>query len=126
MMIGDGAGCRILVVEDETFIAMLIEDVLKAIGCDVIGPTGKLETALQLASDAALDAAILDVSIRGGKIYPVAERLLARDIPFVLSSGYNDRALPENLRNKPRLIKPFTTAQLEEKIMYLCGEIAKR
>ena len=126
MMIGDGAGCRILVVEDETFIAMLIEDVLKAIGCEVIGPTGKLETALQLASDAALDAAILDVSIRGGKIYPVAERLLARDIPFVLSSGYNDRALPENLRNKPRLIKPFTTAQLEEKIMYLCGEIAKR
>ncbi len=123
---GDGAGCRILVVEDETFIAMLIEDVLKAIGCDVVGPTGKLETALQLASDAALDAAILDVSIRGGKIYPVAERLLARDIPFVLSSGYNDRALPENLRNKPRLIKPFTTAQLEEQIRYLCGEVAKR
>ena len=126
MMIGDGAGCRILVVEDETFIAMLIEDVLKAIGCEVIGPTGKLETALQLASDGALDAAILDVSIRGGKIYPVADHLLAHDIPFILSSGYNDRALPENLRNKPRLIKPFTTAQLEEKIMYLCGEIAKR
>jgi two-component SAPR family response regulator len=114
--------CRILVVEDETLIAMDIEAALDALGCEVVGPTGKLETALQLARGEELDAAILDVTIRGGKVFQVADQLLARGIPFVLASGYGDWALPEHLRNQPRLIKPFTSAELEEKIRFLRGE----
>lgn len=120
------ANCRVLVVEDETLIAMDIEAALQALGCVVVGPTGKLATALQLAIGEELDAAILDVTIRGGKVYPVAEQLLARGVPFVLASGYGDWALPEQLRNQPRLTKPFTAAELEEKLRSLCGEIVTR
>lgn len=119
------AGCRVLVVEDETLIAMDIEAALQALGCAVIGPTGKLETALQLANS-DLDAAILDVTIRGGKVFPVAERLLALGIPFVLASGYGDWALPEHLRDQPRLTKPFTPAELEQRMRSLCNDVAMR
>jgi two-component SAPR family response regulator len=114
------AGCRILVVEDEAMIALAIEDTLEELGCEVVGSTGKLETALRLAKEESLDAAILDVSIRDQKVYPVAEQLLARGIPFVLASGYCDWALPNNLRDQPRLTKPFTTEELTKQITSLC------
>jgi DNA-binding response OmpR family regulator len=124
MTIGDVTGCRVLVVEDETLIAIEIESALEALECKVVGPTGKLDTALQLAIEEAFDVAILDVTVRGGKIYPVAERLLARGIPFALASGSGDGALPEALRNQPRLMKPFTSAELEGQIRALCGRTA--
>ena len=124
MAIVDVTGCRVLVVEDELLIALEIEGVVEALDCKIVGPTGKLETALQLASEEQFDIAILDVTIRGGKIYPVAERLLARGIPFALASGYGNWALPETLREQPRLLKPFTTAELEEQIRSLCGKAA--
>lgn len=116
------AAFRILVVEDELLIAMSIEDVLEKMQCEVVGPTAKLATALQLASDEDLDAAILDVTISGGKVFPVAEKLLERRIPFVLASGYGDWALPESLRDRPRLTKPFTDAELEVHVSRLCAE----
>ena len=122
MMIDATTGCRVLVVEDETLIAVVIETTLQALGCEVVGPTSRLDTALQLASDETLDAAILDVSVRGGKIFPVAERLLARGIPFILASGYGDWTLPEHLRDQPRLTKPFSQAELETQIRYLCDK----
>ena len=126
MTVDTMSDCRILVVEDETLIAMDIEAALQALGCEVVGPTGKLATALLLADSEELDAAILDVTIRGGKVFPVAEQLLARGVPFVLASGYGDWALPEHLRNQQRLTKPFTSAELEEKIRFLCSEVATR
>ncbi len=100
------AGWRILVVEDETLIALLLEETLQELGCVVVGPVGKLDAALRLASDEVLNGAILDVTIRGGRVYPVAEILLGRDMPFVLASGYENWALPEALRDQPRLNKP--------------------
>lgn len=115
-----------MVVEDEALIAFEIESVLEALGCEVVGPVGAVETALQLARESMLDAAILDVTVRGGKIYPVAEHLVARDIPFVLASGYGDWALPDMLQDHPRLTKPFTVPQLEEQLASLSIEIAKR
>ena len=114
------AGCRILVVEDETLIAVVIEEPLQELGCVVVGPVARLDAALQLASDEALDAAVLDVTIRGGHVQPVAEQLLARGIPFVLASGYGDWSLPENLRDQPRLTKPFTHQDLEKQVRLLC------
>ena len=120
-MINDNlAGCRVLVVEDETLIAILIEEALQELGCVVVGPVARLDAALRLASSEALDAAVLDVTIRGGHIQPVAEQLLARGIPFVLASGYGDWSLPENLRDQPRLTKPFAQRQLEEQLRKLC------
>jgi CheY-like chemotaxis protein len=121
-MTGDSlAGCRILVAEDETLVAVLIEQILQELGCVVVGPVARLDAALRLASHEALDAAVLDVSIRGGHVQPVAEQLLARGIPFVLASGYGDWSLPENLRDQPRLTKPFTPADLEQQIKLLCA-----
>jgi two-component SAPR family response regulator len=121
MTIDDVAGRRVLVVEDETLIAVVIEDILSAMDCEIVGPTGKLETALQLARDETLDLAILDVTIRGGKVFAVAEELLARGIPFLLASGYGDWALPQVLRDRPRLMKPFTATELEQQVRVLCG-----
>jgi CheY-like chemotaxis protein len=117
---GDLAGCRILVVEDETLIAVLIEEVLQSLACIVVGPVAKLDDALRLASEEALDAAILDVTIRGGHVYPVAEQLLVRGIPFLLASGYGGWVLPEHLQDRPRLTKPFTDRDLEEQVRRLC------
>ncbi|HWZ49956.1 MAG TPA: response regulator [Granulicella sp.] len=102
-MTQDGrAGLRILVVEDEMLVAILIENMLEGLGSHVVGPVSRLDAALRLAHEEALDAAILDVRIHGGQVYPVAEQLLARNIPFVLASGYGDWALPESLRDQPR------------------------
>jgi CheY-like chemotaxis protein len=114
------AGCRILVVEDEILIAVMIEETLRSLGCIVVGPVAKLEAALRLACNEALDGAILDVTIRGGQVYPVTEHLLARGIPFVLASGYGDWALPDTLQDQARLTKPFTTHELENHIRLLC------
>jgi two-component SAPR family response regulator len=120
------AGRRILVVEDEMLIALMIEDVVQDSGGEIVGPVATLEKALKLAGEEEFDAAILDVTIRGAKVYPVAELLLARGIPFVFATGYGDWALPEELRDKPRLMKPFTAAALEEQIRSLCGEAKSR
>ena len=120
------AGRRILVVEDEMLIAMIIEDAVQDSGGEIVGPVATLEKALKIAEEEEFDAAILDVTIRGGKVYPVAELLLARDIPFLFASGYGDWVLPAELRDKPRLTKPFTAAALEEQIRLLYDEAKSR
>ena len=103
-MPGDGlANRRILAVEDEVMIAVLIEDVLKILGCVVLGPVSKLEAAVRIAKEEQFDAAILDITIRRGQVFPVAEILMERHIPFVFASGYSDWALPETFRGQPRL-----------------------
>ena len=111
--------------QDETLIAVLIEDILASMGCEIVGPIGRLEAALQTAEDGGFDIAILDVTIRGGKVYPVAEELIAQEVPFVLASGYGDWALPPPLREKRRLTKPFTAAELEEQVRLLFSEAAR-
>jgi CheY-like chemotaxis protein len=107
------ADLRILVVEDEVFIAWEIEERLQRLGCQVVGPVGQLEHALQLARSAALDGALLDVNIKGGVVYPVAAELLARQVPVILSTGYAPSTLPPEFRDLPYLRKPFGVGQLE-------------
>lgn len=112
---------RILVVEDEIMIAILIEDMLETLGCDVVGPASRLDEALRLAREVAFDAAILDVTIRGGQSFPVAEVLQERNIPFVLASGYGEWALPEAFRGNTRLQKPFTATEFEGALNAICA-----
>ncbi len=112
-------GFRVLIVEDEMMIAVDIEDTLKALGCDVVGPIASVKKALAVATEENFDAAILDVTLRGELIFPVAERLVQRGIPFVLASGYAQWALPEPMRVHPRLTKPFTTEELETVVWVL-------
>lgn len=120
MVVESLGGRRILVVEDEMSIAAFIEEVLLDLGCIVVGPVAKLDAAIQLARDGEIDAAILDVHVRGGQIFPAAELLLARGIPFVLASGYGDWAFPTSLRGQRRLTKPFTCQDIEEEVRRLC------
>ena len=112
---------RVLVVEDEPLIGMDIEDAVEGLGHEVVGPIAELDKALDLAADASLDCAILDINIRGGLSYPVADILINRGLPVLLLSGYSERTLPERLHEVARLSKPFAEAQLDKEIRDLCA-----
>ena len=118
-MTGILAGCRVLVVEDSPLIAADAEDMLREFGCAVVGPTGSLAVAIELAEKEALDAAVIDVNIRGWKVFPVAEILAARDVPFLLASGYADWTMPDRLNHRPRLLKPYNKEDLRRELTSL-------
>jgi CheY-like chemotaxis protein len=107
------AGLRVLVVEDEPVLAMFLEETLARRGCRVLGPAAMLAEALALAEAGAFDVALLDVNLRAGaKAIPVAGALAARGKPFVLATGYMPDGLPEPLRDRPTLLKPYGEAEL--------------
>lgn len=91
-VIGQLAGRRVLVVEDEPLVAMEMEEALHGIGCEVVGPAGTVEEALRLAQAEAgqLDAAVLDVNLNGRPSFPIADLLASRDVPVVFATGYGD------------------------------------
>jgi DNA-binding response OmpR family regulator len=103
-------GVRVLLVEDEYLVASLIEEILEIAGCIVTGPIPRLAQALDAADRETCDAAVLDVNLAGERIYPVADILSRRSIPFVFVTGYG--ALPGEYANRPRLCKPFKMADL--------------
>lgn len=103
-------GRRILVVEDEMLIAMMILSMLEDVGCMPIGPARRVVEALALVEAGPLDAALLDVNIDGEKVYPVAQQLAARGVPFLFLTGYGAAIIEDPHRNRPVLSKPFTAA----------------
>ena len=114
MSTNDLKGVRVLLVEDQMIVAMQIENMLRAAGCEVVGPVGTLQAAITLAHEEALDVAVLDINLDGEKVYPAAEELQTRGIPFILATGYGELTLPEKWRDQPRLSKPFRREQLEQ------------
>jgi CheY-like chemotaxis protein len=115
---GEGLdGLRVLVVEDEAAISLLLEDMLLDFGCEVVGPAARLATALEVAGKEALDLAILDVNVAGEPIYPVAEALQARGVPFVFSTGYGSAGIRDEFRERPVLQKPFAQNDLRQKLI---------
>jgi len=118
------SGLRVLLVEDEIMIALLLEEELAALDCQVIGPIGRLDKALEIAQREAVDVGILDVNINGNEVYPVAEVLAARGIPFVFVTGYGRQGLRAPYRDSPTLQKPFQFHDLQRAIEEAC--IAKR
>jgi CheY-like chemotaxis protein len=105
---------RVLVVEDELMIRMLLEDMLGELGYTVAAEAGRVEEALQAAKTVDFDLAILDVNLNGEPIVPVAEVLVARGLPFVFATGYGERGLPEPYRDRPMLKKPFQIEGLKQ------------
>ena len=103
-------GVKVLVVEDEYLVATLMEDMLASAGCIVAGPIPRLALALDAASKEACDVAVLDVNLAGERVYPVADILAQRNVPFVFVTGYG--VLPGEYANRPRLCKPFKMADL--------------
>jgi DNA-binding response OmpR family regulator len=106
------AGRRVLVVEDELLVAMLVETALEDENCIIVGPYGGLREALEAARSEALDVAVLDINLAGELVFPVAEVLAGRGVPFLLLSGYGDVALPSNRRHWPICSKPFNLRDL--------------
>ncbi|MHA6298083.1 response regulator [Devosia sp. CAU 1758] len=110
------AGKRILVVEDEGVVALLIEDMLEDLGCEVIGSVATLSKAIEAATSQTFDLAMLDVNLDGQLVFPVAEVLQSRQLPFLFSTGYGRLGVPDKFKAYEVLNKPFAKEELERKL----------
>jgi len=117
-------GRRVLLVEDEALVAMLVEDMLADEGCEVAATASRLGEALALAGDTGLliDLAILDVNLAGEPVFAVAEVLAKRGVPFAFATGYGAGGLPEAWRRRPTLQKPFTAADVHAVLKQIVAE----
>lgn len=107
-------GARVLVLEDEVLVSMMIEDMLSELGCTVIGPFARLDEALErIAQNGDIDLALLDVNVAGKRSFPAAEALARAETPFIFSTGYDEGGVPEEWRSRPSLRKPFMLGELE-------------
>ena len=112
----NGHPCRVLVVEDEALIAMLVEDMLHDSGGEMVGSAGNLTDAVDLARTAQADVALLDLDLKGTLAYPAADVLRGRGVPLVFTSGYGSGALIQRFQDCPILDKPFDQHSLEQAI----------
>jgi two-component SAPR family response regulator len=107
------ANCRILLAEDEGLIALDVEAMLQGFGCEVVGPLSDLEDILLAIQAQPLDGALLDVNLRGRQVFDILPEFISRNIPVVLTSGYDDASLfPREFRELPRISKPFDQSTL--------------
>ena len=105
-------GLRVLVVEDDFLISLLLDEMLTTAGCVVVGPLPRLADALEAAANESCDAAVLDVNLGGERVYPVAAILAERRVPFIFVTGYSGDVLPCEYAGQPCIAKPFRAAQL--------------
>jgi CheY-like chemotaxis protein len=120
-------GCRILVVEDEAIVAMMLEEMLADLGCEVVGPAMTVTAALQAATESRIDAAILDVNVAREPVYPVAELLCSRQVPVIFSTGYGaseERDRYSKFRDCAVLAKPYDTDDLKRILTQVLGATA--
>ena len=110
----DLAGRRILVIEDSPVVGPFTADILEDLGCEVVGPAPNIAMARELIEAENFDAALVDLHIRGERVFGLCEMLEAKDVPFILTSGYADWQMPEKLRDCPRLQKPYTIGQVRD------------
>ncbi|WP_020181299.1 response regulator [Methylopila sp. M107] len=115
------AGLRILLVEDEAMIAMLVEDMLTDSGATVVGPASGVKAALDAISNHEIDGALLDVNLGGERSFEVADALASRNIPFVFVTGYGGGDVSDRFPDAPTLQKPFVTSDLERALSGLAG-----
>jgi len=111
MTLGLG-GARVLVVEDEYFIAQDLRAALEAVGAEVIGPVADIATALQLLGGQTVRAAVLDINLHGVVDFAIAAELTRRQIPFVLATGYEAATIPTSYERVPLWRKPFNVEEL--------------
>jgi PAS domain S-box-containing protein len=107
------SGQRVLLVEDEALVAMMIQDWLTEAGHSVIGPISRASEALQAATEADYDAAILDINLGDGMAYPVADIVAKRGVPFVFVTGYEADTIDDRFSHVPILQKPIERQMLQ-------------
>jgi CheY-like chemotaxis protein len=109
----DISGLRVLVVEDEALISMLVAEILEDLGCEIAGVAGCLDNGLEQARVSNFDLALIDLNLGGIKSIPIADVLRERNTPFIFVTGYGAAGLPDHLREAQTLTKPFTSCDLE-------------
>ena len=107
------SNCKVLVVEDEMMIAMLIEDMLDEFGCKTVGPATNVPRALELIGKEQVEVAVLDLNLDGNDTYAIADALRHKRVPFIFATGYGSTGLREDYRGRPVLQKPFQARELE-------------
>lgn len=113
------AGARVLLVEDEALVSLMIQDMLEELGLKVVASAAHVAKACELATGAAFDLALLDVNLAGEFVFPVARILRDRKIPFLFSTGYGRSSLDDEFNNEPAIGKPFSIDELKEKLRTL-------
>lgn len=114
-------GLRVLLVEDDVLVSMLLEDLLAEFGCKIVGPADRVPKGEALAAEAGIDVALLDVNIAGFEVYPVAKRLDERGIPFAFVTGYQAGYPRRRYEDRPTLQKPIDKKDLERVIRTALG-----
>lgn len=107
---------RAFIVEDEALVAMMLEDMLEALGHDVAASIGQFDRALQAAGNDPFDFAVLDINLDGKSSLPIADALQERGIPFIFTTGYGSHGLEGRFPGVPVLTKPYIQAELEQAI----------
>lgn len=110
---------RVLIVEDEMVVAMLIEDMVSELGYEVSGVASQVDEAISQVERGGFDLAILDVHLNGKQVFPLADLLLQKDIPFMFATAYGERGIPAVYRQRPVLQKPFSPLELKKALLEL-------
>jgi CheY-like chemotaxis protein len=108
---------RVLVVEDEALVALQLEDMLTELGCAIVGPASRVGQALKLLDGEPVQVAVLDLNIAGEMVYPVADALKNRGLPYIFVTGFATSDLTDPHRDQPVLEKPFARRQLLRAIL---------
>lgn len=104
---------RVFIVEDESMLVMLLEDLLPTLGYDVAGSAGSVDQALAELAEAEIDLAVVDVNLAGTPSFPVADALRERGVPFLFTTGYGQQGLPDRFADAHVLAKPFRRQDIE-------------
>src|SRR5258708_25942340 len=118
----DLTGRRIVGVEDSPVVGPFTVDLLGELGCEVVGPAPNMAAARELAEEGGYEAALMDVHIRGERVFPLCELLEEKGVPFVLTSGYADWQMPDKWQDRPRLQKPYTIEQVRSAFSALLSD----
>jgi DNA-binding LytR/AlgR family response regulator len=121
---GRAAGRCVLVVEDEYLLAKRIAGEFAKLGVETIGPANTVERALDLVEHGGhLDGAVLDIKVRGEMVFPVADALWARGVPFVFATGYDQQAIPDRYSDVEHYQKPLDPARVVRALLSKAGQM---
>jgi DNA-binding NtrC family response regulator len=116
------AECRVLIVEDEWFLASDLQTALNSFGADVIGLVGDLDDARAQIAGGGFDVGVIDINLRGHHAFCIADELQRQGIPFVFATGYSAEVIPIRFANVARWEKPFDPHSLAQSVMQLCHD----
>lgn len=122
-MNGACAGMRVLIVEDEFYLADDLAQELRKQGAEVIGPVGTVDAASAVVDERRIDYAVLDMNLHGDMAFPIADRLREHRVPFLIATGYNSASLPDRFSALPRVEKPFGPAEVIPHVAAARGEV---